>query len=76
MVATDMSTKQVEESRRGGSNELTQLTVVKKNTKKAMSMIKKAIKERTSLLYQVQVSGLNRFQSWILGELTQGIPSH
>lgn len=36
-------------------------------------MIKKAIKESTSLLYQVQVSGLNKFQSWLLGELTQGI---
>lgn len=60
MVATDMSTKQVEERRRGGRNELTQLTVVK-NTKKAMSTIKKAIKESTSLLYQVQVSGLNIF---------------
>lgn len=69
MVATDMRTKQVEESRRGEHNELIQLTVVK-NIKKTKSMIKKAIKESTSLLSQVQVSGLNKFQSWLLGELT------
>lgn len=39
MVATDMSTKEVEESRRGACNELTPINSSKKNTKKVKSMI-------------------------------------
>lgn len=57
------------ESRRGGSTELIQLTTART---KARPKTRKAIKESASLLYQVQIPGLNKSQSRLLRELGKG----